>query len=340
MPSGPTGDNRGEPPGPSSAPPATSAAGAAPSPAVDLNGLRLPTPALVASGCFGPELGQLSDIRKLGGIVTRTITLEPTRGAATPRVAETPSGILSDTGLQNEGIDTFLTGELPALARLGVPVVVSVGGFTAPDYMHLTMALDGQEAVAAIEVNACCPSRERGGRWFALTPEGAAEVVGAVARLTRRPVFGKLTPRVANLVEVAEACIRAGAHGLTLIHPPQGMAIDVEHFRARLAAGYGALSGPALRPVAIWAVHEVSRAFPDVPILGVGGVVTASDALEFLMAGAWAVQVGSAVFSDPSAPVDVARGIVRFLRDRGLSSVADLRLVMQGIPREPERDGG
>lgn len=304
------------------------------SPAVDLVGLTLPTPVMVASGCFGRELGPLTELRKLGGIVTRTITLEPRRGASTPRVAETPSGMLSATGLQNEGMEAFVAGELPALAKLGVPVFVSVGGGSVQEYMHLTMALDGQEAIAAFEVNACCPSRERGGKWFALSPDGAAEVVGAVARLTRRPVFAKLTASVADLVEVAEACLRAGAHGLTLVHPLPGMAVDVAAFRPRLATGTGGLSGPAIRPVAVQAVWEVSRELPGIPIIGVGGVVTANDALELLVAGAWAVQVGSAVFSDPAAPVEVAKGILRFLREQGMGSVAELRSRM-APPAEP-----
>jgi dihydroorotate dehydrogenase (NAD+) catalytic subunit len=293
---------------------------------VDLGGgLRLPTPVMVASGCFGRELAHFIDVSKLGGIVTRSLTVTPSKGSSAPRMAETPSGLLSDTGLQNEGVEAFAARELPALNRIGVPIVVSLAGSSVEEYMRLTMALDGLSGVAALEANACSPSRERDGQWFASTAEGVGEVVGAVSRLTRLPVFVKLSAGVADLPELAEACVRAGAHGLTLVHSFPAMAIDTKAFRPKLASGTGGLSGPALHPIAVRAVYEVTRALPAVPVMGVGGIFTAADAVELLLAGAWAVQVGTALFANPGAAIDVTLGIRSFLEERGLASPADLR---------------
>jgi dihydroorotate dehydrogenase (NAD+) catalytic subunit len=291
---------------------------------------------MVASGCFGPELGGLTDVRKLGGIVSRTITLSPLRGVPTPRVAETPSGLLAATGLQNDGVGAFIDRELPALARTRVPVFVSVGGASVDEYMQLAIALEPMgEALAGIEVNACCPSRDRDGRWFADSPDGASEVVGAVVRLTHLPVFVKLSAAVSDVAAVATAGVRAGAHGVTLTHSLPAMAVDTGSWLPSLAAGAGGLSGPAVRPLAVQAVHEVARALPETPILGVGGIGTGPDAVEFLLAGAWAVQVGTAILSNPAAPVEVAQGVLRFLGEHGLSSVAELRGRL-GSPPAPE----
>jgi len=303
---------------------------------VDLGGLSLPTPVLVASGCFGLELGRLTDLRKLGGIVTRTITLDRIGGAPAPRVAETPSGLLSETGLQNEGVDAFLRTELPALSEIGIPVVVSLGGSAVEEFMHLTMAVDvAAHSIAAIEINTCTPSRDREGQWFAASPHGAAEVVGAVARLTRLLVFAKLSAGVADIARVAEACVEAGAGGLTLIHPLRAMSVDPDSFRPTLAAGGGGLSGPAIRPIAVRAVHDVAQALPEVPIMGVGGVTNWHDAMEMIMAGAWAVQMGTAVLSNPSAPLETAAGILRFLQEHDLATVADVRGRSSGTPPVP-----
>ncbi len=299
--------------------------------AVELGGLRLPTPVLVASGCFGPELVQLADPRRFGGIVTRSITMRPQRGTPSPRIAETPSGLLWDTGLQNNGIEAFLVRELPALAELGVPILVSVAGSSIDEFMRLVMALEGVPGVAAIEANACCPSRERDGQWYAATVDGAAEVAGAVSRLARVPVFVKLAEGP-QLVEVARACVRSGATGLTLIHSPPGTAVDPATFQPRLSSVAGGVSGPAIRAMAVHAVYRVAQALPELPILGVGGIATGEDAVEFLLAGAGAVQVGTAVFRNPQAPVDVAMGVGRLLAERGLSSPEQLRGRLGSLP--------
>ena len=306
--------------------------------AVDLGGgLRLPTPVMVAAGCYGRELAHLMDPRKLGGIVTRSLTVQPQRGSATPRMAESPSGLIADTGQQNEGVEAFRAKELPLLERIGVPVLMSIAGTAVEDFVPLTVAADTSRGVSGIEVNACSPSRERGGRWFSSSPEAAAEVSGAVSRLTRLPVFVKLSASTSNLAATAEACVRAGAHGVTLIHPFPAMAVDTETFRPKLASVTGGLSGPALHPIAVRAVHEVSAALPKVPILGVGGISTPEDAVEMLLAGAWAVQVGTALFSNPVAAIEVTDGISEFLRRHRLVSPSELRGRMTALPQPSAR---
>jgi dihydroorotate dehydrogenase (NAD+) catalytic subunit len=311
--------------------------GPKPNLAVDLGGVRLPNPVMVASGCFGPELGHLTDLRKLGGVVSRSITLHPHRGVGTPRVAETASGLLSATGVQNDGLDAFLDRELPGLVRTRVPVFVSVAGFSVEEYMQLAIALEAVgDSVAAIEVNACCPSKDRGGRWFADTPEGAAEVVGAVSRLTHLPVYAKLSAAVGDVAAVADGAVRAGAQGVTLTHSLPALAVEPGSWMPRLAAGEGGLSGPAIRPLALRAVHQVATAMPDTPVLGVGGITSADDAVEFLLAGAWAVQVGTALFANPSAALEAAQGVSRFLSDAGLTSVEEIRGRMGRPPATPE----
>lgn len=330
----PANGSRGEPP---PDPPGRRRGAPAPSIAVELGeGLRLPTPVMAASGCFGPELARLSDVRKLGGIVSRSVTLHPHRGAGTPRVTETPSGLLSTTGVQSDGLDAFLEHDLAPLVRTRVPLFISVAGFSVEEYMQLSIALESiGDALAGIEVNACCPSRDRDGQWFADTPEGAAEVVGAVARLTHLPVFAKLSAGVGDVAAVAAGAVRAGARGVTLTHSLPALAVSTSTWMPRLAAGEGGLSGPAIRPIALRAVHLVAEAMPETPVIGVGGITSADDAVEFLMAGAWAVQVGTALFANPSAAVDTAAGVQRFLAESGLGSVQELRGRM-GHPPEPE----
>jgi dihydroorotate dehydrogenase (NAD+) catalytic subunit len=295
--------------------------------AVDLKGVRFPTPVLGASGCFGTgqELSGVVDLGKVGGIVTKSVTLRPVRGLPTPRMAETPSGMLNAIGLQNPGIEEFIRKEGRFIARVGTPVIVSIAGKSIEEFVRVAARVHEIKGVVAIEANISCPNVERRNQVFACNPDSAAEVVGAIARLSRLPVFAKLTPDVTDIVEIAAACIRAGAHGLSLINTLLGLAIDVNTFRPRLGAVTGGLSGPAIRPVAVRAVFQVARAFPDVPLIGMGGIRNSRDALEFLLAGAWAVAIGTANYFNPHVTVDVARGIGEFLAARGLRSPADLR---------------
>jgi dihydroorotate dehydrogenase (NAD+) catalytic subunit len=302
-------------------------AGLTPSLAVDLGGVQLAVPVVAASGCLGTgrELGALVDVGKLGAIVTRSMTYGPSRGGRTPRVAESASGIVTAVGLQNPGVRAFLEEDLPRLGNVGVPVIASVVGATLEEYLSVTSALHVRPGIVALEVHLSGPDDERGGQPFYARIERLAEIVGAVSRLSRVPVFAKLPPLLPDLVDAAHACVRAGAHGLTLIDGIPAMAIDPARLRARVATGVGALSGPAIKPIAVAAVYRVARSLPQVPIMGVGGIATAEDAVEFLLAGAWAVQLGTALLVNPEAPVEVARGLLAYLRDKGVASPADLR---------------
>jgi dihydroorotate dehydrogenase (NAD+) catalytic subunit len=295
--------------------------------AVDLDGVTFPTPVLAASGCFGSgkEMSQLIDLKEMGGIVTKSVTLRPTKGLPVPRMAETDSGMLNAIGLQNPGVDEFMAKDGPFISSVGVPVLVSIAGTSVEEFAQVTLRVKEVPGVTALEVNISCPNVERRNQVFACHPDMAAEVIGSVIRLTRLPVFAKLTADVTNIVEVAESCVRAGAHGLSLINTLLGMAIDVQSFRPKIGAVTGGLSGPAIRPVAVRCIYQVARALPGVPIIGIGGVVTPSDAVELMLAGAWAVQVGTANFFDPSATVRIARGIGEVLTGKGFRSPADLR---------------
>jgi dihydroorotate dehydrogenase (NAD+) catalytic subunit len=302
-------------------------AGVKPSLAVDLAGVQLPTPVVAAAGCLGTgrEAGGLVDVPTLGGVVTRTLTYTPNRGAPTPRVAESPSGIVTAVGLQNPGVRAFLEEDLPRLAHVGVPVIASVGGATLDEYLSVTSALHVRPGIIALEVHVSGPDEERGGQPFYVRVERLGEIVGAVARLSHVPVFAKLPALLPDLVDAARACVRAGAHGLTLIDGLPAMTVDARRLRARVAAGIGTLSGPAIKPVAIAAVYRVAQALPQVPIMGVGGISTADDAIEFLLVGAWAVQLGTALLVNPDAPIEISRGLGDYLGDKGLGSPAELR---------------
>ncbi|HEX2156679.1 MAG TPA: dihydroorotate dehydrogenase [Actinomycetes bacterium] len=294
---------------------------------VDLCGVRLPTPVLAASGCFGfgREMAGWVDLAAIGGIVTKSVSLEPRRGRPTPRMAETPSGMLNAIGLQNPGVEAFRAGDLRFLADAGATVVVSLVGRTPGEFGRLAARLDGEPGVALVELNLSCPNVEHRGEVFATDPAAAAQVVAAVrAAAPGRPLLAKLTADVTDLVAVAGAVVDAGADGLTLINTLLGMAVDVDRRRPRLAAVTGGLSGPAIRPVAVRCVWQVAQALPGVPIVGTGGVVSGDDAAELLLVGATAVAVGTGSFSNPRAVVEVADGLERYLAAQGVSSPAEL----------------
>jgi dihydroorotate dehydrogenase (NAD+) catalytic subunit len=295
--------------------------------AVDLKGLVLPGPVVVASGCFGTgrELEGLLDRRALGGVVSRSVTLQPRKGAPSPRLAETPSGFLSMVGLQNPGVDAFVADDLLHMASLGLPVIVSVSAGGVEEFVRIAAHLDGAPGIVALEVYLASADDEIDGQPFFVRPERAAEVAGAVARRAPVPVFAKLPALSTGLVEVSAACVRAGAHGLTLVDGVPAMGVDAGSLRPDLGAVRGFLSGPAIRPLALRAVHEVAAAMPDVPIFGVGGVSSGEDAIEMMIAGAWAVQVGTAMLVDPAAGARVARGVGSYLEEKGLRSPMDVR---------------
>jgi dihydroorotate dehydrogenase (NAD+) catalytic subunit len=299
-----------------------------PSVAVDLGaGLVLPTPVLVASGCAGTgrELAGLVELRRVGGLVSRSITLDARKGSPPPRIAETPSGTVWSTGLQNPGVAVFVEDELPRLARGGCPVIVSVAGGSLEEFVRVIGALQTRPEVAAIEIHLSGPDEELHREVLGEHVDRTSEVVGAVARMSLVPVFAKIPIAASHLSELARAAVRAGAHGLTIGGPPPALGVRANDLRPALGGVTGWMSGPALKPLTLRAVFEASRAVPEAPIVAVGGVRTAEDAVEMLLAGAAAVQVGTAVLVDPVAPVDIARGIAGYLRAKGLGSTADLR---------------
>ena len=292
-----------------------------------LAGVSFPNPVFTASGCAaaGQELHQFFDVSSLGGIVTKSIMLAPRSGRATPRMAETPSGMLNSIGLQGPGIDSFLDKDLAWLAAHGARAVVSIAGGSVEDYATLATKLAGHRGVAMVEVNISCPNVEDRGQVFACDPRAAYDVVKAVrSRIAPGiPVFAKLSPDVTDIAVIARSCVDAGADGLSVINTLLGMVIDTDTMRPALAGITGGLSGPAIRPVAVRCVWQVHQALPDVPILGMGGIRTGLDALEFVLAGASAVSVGTTVFGDPTAPVRILAELQQALADRGIDRLSD-----------------
>lgn len=291
-----------------------------------LGSSALPSPILTASGCAasGKELDAFFDITAIGAVVTKSIMLKPRSGRPTPRMAETPSGMLNSIGLQGPGIDEFIEKDLSWLMNRGARVVVSIAGETVEEYGKLASRLRPIEGISAIEVNISCPNVDDRGQVFACRTDSASAVIQAVRRNSdgRTPIFAKLSPDVTSIVEIADSVIRAGAQGLTLINTLLGMVIDTNTMRPALAGITGGLSGPAIRPVAVRAVWQVREFFPEVPILGVGGIRSGKDALEFILAGANAVSVGTSVFHDPSAPWRIHQELHHELAVRGFSSLA------------------
>jgi len=303
---------------------------------VEIAGIVFPTPVLVASGCAGTgkELHGLVELKRLGGIVSRTITVEPREGSSPPRVVESPSGVVWETGLQNPGIDAFVATELPALANASPPVVVSIAGGSLEEYVRLTGVLQGRAGVAGIEVHLSGPDRELEGPILGAHAERVTEVVGAVARMSLVPVFAKL-PGGVDVVPLAVAAARAGAAALTLCASPPALAIDARATRRALGGATGWLSGPALKPLTIRALADVHRALPRMPLVASGGIATSTDAIEAMLVGAIAVQVGTATLIDPAAAVTIAKGIVAELQRRALASPDALRGTIGAVDEQP-----
>jgi dihydroorotate dehydrogenase (NAD+) catalytic subunit len=293
-----------------------------------LGQVELPNPVLAAAGCAGAgrELAQFIDVSRLGAVISRSIMTEPRTGNPAPRLTETPSGMLNSAGLPGPGIDAFLQRDLPWLLSRGARVVVSIAGQTIREYSALASRLSDAAGVSAVEINLSCPNAEDAGRLFALDPEAASRAVAAVRGSLRYdiPAFAKLSPDVTDIVAAAAACVASGADGLSLINAVLGMAIDPGTMRPVLAGGYGGLSGPAIRPVAVRCVWQVREAFPDVPIIGTGGIRTGRDALELLLAGASVIGVGTAIVHDPSACWRILRELEEDLAAVGADGVGDI----------------
>lgn len=288
--------------------------------------VALPNPVMTASGTagHGAELGRYLDLSALGAVVVKSLSAGPWAGNPAPRVVETAAGMLNSVGLQGPGVAAWLEEDLPALAAAGARVVASIWGTTVDGYAEAAALLAGAPpAVVAVEVNLSCPNVEERRRMFAHSPAATAEVMAATAPCGR-PRWAKLSPNVTDLVAVAEAAAGAGADAVTLVNTVMGLAVDPETRRPRLGAGGGGLSGPAIHPVAVRAVWDVHAALPSLPVVGVGGVARAEDAVELLLAGASAVQVGTATFADPRAPARVLAGLEDWCRRHGVRRAGEL----------------
>lgn len=292
---------------------------------VDLGGLKLKNPVLTASGTFGYglEMQQFIDLQRLGGIMVKGTTLKPRAGNPPPRVVETPAGMLNSVGLENPGVEHVIEKVLPRLAGLDVAVIVNISGNTVEEYGILAGKLNGVPGVAALEVNISCPNVKAGGLAFGTCPHQAAEVVKAVRRETSLPVIAKLSPNVTDIVSIAQSVEEAGADAVSLINTLLGMAIDSEAQRPVLANVFGGLSGPAVKPVALRMVWQVSQKV-QIPVIGMGGIMSAADAIEFMLAGAHAVAIGVGNFVNPCLALAIIDGLASYCQRKGYTKISQL----------------
>ncbi|MEI8223090.1 MAG: dihydroorotate dehydrogenase [Actinomycetes bacterium] len=292
-----------------------------------LGGTVLPNPIVTASGCAGSgkELSQFFALTELGAIVTKSIMLKPRSGRATPRMAETPSGMLNSIGLQGPGIDSFLENDIPWLQSQSARIIVSIAGESVEDYASLARRVRNIPNVVGIEVNISCPNVENRGMVFSCQPDTARAAIENVRRNIggEVPIFAKLSPDVTDIVAIAREVVNAGADGLALINTVLGMVIDVNTMRPKLAQKTGGLSGPAIRPIAVRAIYQVRAALPKIPIIGMGGVASGKDALELVLAGASAISVGTATFGNPTAVMKIKQELESLLTERGFDNFVD-----------------
>ena len=285
---------------------------------------RIPNPILTASGTAGSgkELAQFFPLSDIGAVVTKSIMLKPRSGRATPRMAETPSGMLNSIGLQGPGIDIFLENDIPWLVSQGARIIVSIAGETVEDYAVLARKLRAVPGITALEVNISCPNVENRGQVFACNPTTAREAISAVRRNIggELPIFAKLSPDVTDIISIATEVVDAGADGLALINTILGMVIDTNTMFPRLSQKTGGLSGPAIRPVAVRAIYQVHAALPNVPIIGMGGVASGRDAFELVLAGASAISVGTATFGNPTAAISIKDELESILIEKGFAT--------------------
>ncbi len=297
---------------------------------IEIAGVTLPNPILAASGTFGygVELEDIVNLKKLGAVVTKGLSSQPMAGNPSPRLFETSAGMLNSVGLQNIGAAAFVRTRLPRLRQIGARVIANVFGYTVEDYLEVVAVLNEGEGIAAYELNVSCPNTQRGGMVFGCDPRLLAEVVERVKRTARRPVIVKLTPNVTSIAEMARVAEGAGADALTLVNTFLGMAIDPRTRRPRFANVVAGLSGPAIKPLAVRMVWEAYQAV-KIPLIGAGGIATGEDAVEFLLAGARAVQVGTANFWDPKATGNVLNELKRYGARHGVARVGDLTGAME-----------
>lgn len=296
-----------------------------PNMAVTIGKLKMANPVMVASGCFGygEEISKFYPLNRLGAVVVKGTTLEPRPGNPTVRMAETPAGMLNAIGLQNVGVEAFLQEKMPFLRKTGVPVVVNINGKTVEEYAELAARLEGQTGISALEINISCPNVKEGGIEFGSNPQAAAKVVSAVRKATTHTLITKLSPNVTDVKAIARACVDAGSDALSAINTLVGMAINAKTRRPVLKNVTGGLSGPAVKPVGLRVVYQVHEQV-KVPIIGMGGIVTGEDAVEYLLAGATAVAVGTANYLEPRAALNVADGIREYMVENNVRDVATL----------------
>ena len=292
---------------------------------VKINNFSLRNPILTASGTFGYglEFQDLVPLEELGGIIVKGTTLEKREGNDYPRMAETASGMLNCVGLQNKGVDYFCENIYPKLKDIDTNFIVNVSGNSPENYAECAARIDSLDKIPAIELNISCPNVKDGGMAFGVTCEGAASVVKAVRKSYHKTLIVKLSPNVTNISDIARACEAEGANAVSLINTLMGMAIDIEHRCPKLSIGTGGLSGPAVKPVAVRMVHDVHKAV-NIPVIGLGGIMTAEDAIEFFMAGATAVEIGTANFIDPTVTLKIKNGVASWLERHGWKSVLDI----------------
>lgn len=298
---------------------------ATPDLSVDIGGLKLQNPVMTASGTFGyaMEFKSLIDLNRLGGAIVKGLSLEPTKGNPPPRIVETPCGMLNAIGLENVGLEAFIEKKIPYLSKLEIPVLANIYGHTVDSYARLAERLDEVAALAGIEINISCPNVKQGGVAFGTDARMAHQVVKTVRGRYHGYMMVKLSPNVTDITEIAKSVEDAGADGISLINTLTGMAIDIHSRKPKIANVTGGLSGPAIRPVAVRMVWQVARAV-KVPVIGIGGIMSTEDALEFIIAGASAVQVGTANFVNPRITMEIIEGLANHLETYGISSIKDL----------------
>ncbi len=295
---------------------------------VDIGGIELRNPVMTASGTFGyaGEFKDLVDLNRLGAIIVKGLSLEPSMGNRPPRIVETSCGMLNAIGLENVGFEAFVKEKLPFLKTLSTPIFVNIYGKKIDNYAELTSRIDDIEEISGIEVNISCPNVKAGGMAFGVDAESACKVVSAVRERTTKPVMVKLSPNVTDITIIAKSVEDAGADSISLINTITGMAINIETRRPQLATITGGLSGPAIKPIALRMVWQVAQKV-KIPVIGIGGIMKAEDALEFLIAGATAIQIGTANFVNPHATIEIIEGIETFMVERNISKLDDWRLI-------------
>ena len=292
---------------------------------VQICGIRFQNPVLAASGTFayGVEFSELVDLNALGGIVTKGLSKEPIHGNPAPRLWEAQSGMINSVGLQNIGVRAFVAQKLPALRKYRIPIIANVFGYAAEDYLEVVRVLDEAEGLAAYELNVSCPNTKHGGLAFGADEAALATLVGEIRAITRRPLIVKLSPNVASIEPFARIAEEQGADAISLVNTFVSLAVDVRTRKPRIGAGYGGLSGPAIKPIALRMVHQAAKVV-KIPVIGLGGIATGEDVAEFLMAGASLVEVGTATFWDPAAPVKIAAELSAVLRELGAGSAREI----------------